>query len=276
MRFFPSSILVVLTLVAFAAEARDRPLLGDVENGKKLLKEADAKVRVDGAWLNQFPDSQILKMLESGKGGFPEVESDNVLDTWDALAALRAQNTNLRDLSDDVSHVYVAETELDVHAKKRLTDEAKIKAGAIEDKRRVFVTYVVEGTKASDDPAFVNARQARKRDQLKKDFKKGYVVFVKLPGFRGGAYEVAFAIDTDIKITDVVVRDATGNAPADLNQAAHRFVGKGARGRYDSLKAGGAGKAIGELQDPLSDAFLMAAESIYMFEVDERDYFAFD
>ena len=79
-----------------------------------------------------------------------------------------------------------------------------------------------------------------------------------------------------MKITAAVVRTPAGDAPADLNQAAQRFVGKGARGKYDALKAGGAGKAISELTEPLSDACLAAAEAVYMFEVDERDYFAFD
>ena len=46
--------------------------------------------------------------------------------------------------------------------------------------------------------------------------------------------------------------------------------------QYAALKAGGAGKAIAELERPLSDAFLLAAEAVYMFEVVERDYFAFD
>jgi hypothetical protein len=123
---------------------------------------------------------------------------------------------------------------------------------------------------------FVTPRETKRRDVLKKDKKQGYAVFVPLGGFKGGGYEAAFAIDKDMKITHVVIRDSKGREPDVLNQAAARFVGKGARGRYDELRAGGAGKAISELQTPLSQAYLLAAEAIYMFEVDERDYFAFD
>ena len=47
-------------------------------------------------------------------------------------------------------------------------------------------------------------------------------------------------------------------------------------GKYEALKPGGGPKVLAELQDPLSDAYLLAAEAVYMYEVDERDYFAFD
>ena len=33
---------------------------------------------------------------------------------------------------------------------------------------------------------------------------------------------------------------------------------------------------VAELEKPLSEAFLIAMESVYMFEVIEKDYFAFD
>ena len=163
------------------------------------------------------------------------------------------------------------DTKLDEHAQKRLTDQAKISSSAVETERRVFGLYKT----GSEGLAFVGPKETKKRDKLKKDTKVGYVVFLPIPGFRGGKYEAAFAIDKDIRVLSVVVRAPDGSAPTDLNQAAARFVGKGARGQYAELKAGGAGKALGELARPLSDAFLLAAESVYMLEVDEREYFAF-
>ena len=86
---------------------------------------------------------------------------------------------------------------------------------------------------------------------------------------------VAFGISKDMQITAIEVRGPDGDAPDDLNQAAKRYVGKGARGKYTALKAPGAGRAMNDLKRPLSDAFLLAAERIYMYEVQERDYFAF-
>ncbi len=255
--------------------AADRPVSGDVVNGDRLLKEAEASVRVDGSWINRYPDESILKLLESGKDGFPEVDSDNLLDRWDVLTSLRLRNTDLRDLSGDATHVYVAETKLDDNAAARLRDQAHLPPAKIEAERRVFALFTLaEGSK--NKLSYTGPKETKKRDKLKKDKKAGYVVFVPLTGFKGGGYEAAFAVDPDIKITRVVVRDGKGSTPDDLNQAAQRFVGKGARGKYDELKAGGAGKAVAEIQGPLSQAFLAGMEAVYMFEVDEREYFAFD
>jgi hypothetical protein len=258
--------------------AGDGPALGDVVHGDALLKEAGATVRVDGAWINRHPDEAILKLLESGKDGFPAIDSDNVLDRWDALAALRARNTDLRDLVPDATHFYVAETKLDENAEKRLRDQARIPADGVVTARRVFVAFALGEDEGGNrkQKQFVTAKESKKRDRLKRDKKLGYVVFATLEGFRGGRHEVAFAVDKDIKITRVVVRDDQGEATDELNQAAQRFLGRGARGKYEELRAGGAGKTIGELTTPLSRAFLAAMESVYMYEVDERDYFAFD
>ncbi len=274
------SALVLAPLLSLTAPgAEGRGLAGDVVHGDLLLKEASATVRVDGAWINRYSDEVILKLLESGKDGFPEVDSDNLLDRWDVLASLRTRNTDLRDLSNEATHVFIAETKLDENAETRLKEQGKLPSSKIEAARRVFALYSlpVDGDKGGDKPlVFISQKETKKRDILKKDKKTGYVVFMPLPGFKGGGYEVAFAVDKDIKITRCVIRDAKGNEPDDLNQAAQRFVGKGARGKYEELKAGGAGKAVADLQTPLSQAFLSAMEAVYMYEVDERDYFAFD
>ncbi len=273
-----ASSLLLLSVAAIAAE---RPIIGDVANGERLLSAAGAKVKVDGAWLNALPDPALVKALENGRNGMPEIEGDTVLDAWDVLAAYRAKNTDLRDLAGVADTVVIAETKLDDNAKERLKGQGKISPSKIDDKRRVFALFDVDGDGdgkgvGAGDFTFISAKETRKRDTLKRDKKVGYAVFLPLPGFRGGKYEIAFGIDKDMKITEAFIRADNGDAPADLNQAAQRFVGKGARGKYDSLKAGGAGKAISELAGPLSDAYLLAAEAIYMFEVEERDYFAFD
>ncbi len=273
-----ASSLLLLSVAAIAAE---RPIIGDVANGERLLSAAGAKVKVDGAWLNALPDPALVKALENGRNGMPEIEGDTVLDAWDVLAAYRAKNTDLRDLAGVADTVFIAETKLDDNAKERLKGQGKISPSKIDDKRRVFALFDVDGDGdgkgvGAGDFTFISAKETRKRDTLKRDKKVGYAVFLPLPGFRGGKYEIAFGIDKDMKITEAFIRADNGDAPADLNQAAQRFVGKGARGKYDSLKAGGAGKAISELAGPLSDAYLLAAEAIYMFEVEERDYFAFD
>ena len=267
-------IVFTAVLAVSAAHAEDRPLLGDVVNGARLLSKAGAEVRVDGAWLNASSDEQILAKLAKGSDGFPRIDSENLLDRWDVLATFRAKNSDLRDLALGADTVMLMTTKLDENAEKRLTEQAKISSSSIEAERRVFGLFKTDTKEA--DLAFVGVKESKKRDKLKKNTKVGYVVFINVPGFRGGKHEAAFAIDKDMRIQGVAIRAPDGSAPVDVNQAAARFVGKGARGQYAALKAGGAGKAIGELERPLSDAFLLAAEAVYMFEVVERDYFAFD
>jgi hypothetical protein len=270
MRRFVISLAALLALPVLADE---RPLIGDPVHGAQLLKDAGYEVKVDGAWINALPDDVMLDKMKSGSLGFPTVESDNVLDRWDALAALRGKNADLRDHHLGATHVLVMDTKLDEHAEKRLTEQAKLKSSIITAERRVFGLYKLDGEQGL---SFVTEKESKKRDKLKKNTKLGYLVFVKIPGFRGGDYEAAISVDKDVRVQSVEIRAPNGEAPLDLNQAAARFVGKGARGRYDELKAGGAGKAIAELARPLSDAYLLGMESVYMFEVAERDYFAFD
>ena len=266
-----SLTIITLFFLSAAAFANNRPLIGDAKNGDKHLGVAGFDAKVDGAWLNQFPDDVIIEKMVRGDGGFPQIDSENVLDRWDALAALRAKNTDLKDLLGGADSVLVMPTTLDEHAVGRLKDQAKIPSSAIDESRTVFGLFKTGASGLS----FVGPKENKKRDKLKKDTKVGYAVFLPIPGFRGGKYEAAFAIDKDMRIQSVSIRAPDGSAPTDLNQAAARFVGKGARGQYAALKAGGAGKALGELAAPLSDTFLLAAESVYMLEVDEREYFQF-
>lgn len=266
-----------------APRAQPAPYIGDVVHGEALLKAGDANIPVDGAWLNAFTYEDAVARLAKGNDGFPRVESDNVLDRWDALSAVQARNTLLVPLLMGGDTVLISATKLDDNAQARLRDKAQVPAAALDEDRRVFTVFKLGAAELgaasnvrTTPYSLVRDTDSRQRDQLKKDSKVGYVVFVKIPGFRGGAYEAAFAVDKSIRVEGVVIRAPDGSAPADLNQAAARFIGKGARGQYAPLKAGGAGRSVGELERPLSDAFLVAAESIYMYEVAEREYFAFD
>lgn len=253
-----------------------RPLLGDVVHGAKLYDSAarGKAVRVDGAWINSYTDEQMVRMLEEGKGGFPQVDSENPLDWYDVLAYIRAKNTDLRDVSSDADHVMVTEPEFDDAALQRLAEQAKIAEEEIPDDMKVFSLYKL-GSK-SNGLTWVSPKDSKKRDTLKRKLKDGYVVFIKLNGLREGGYEATIAVDKDIHIRQIIVRAPDGSLPDDLNQAAARYAGKGNRGKYEALRPGGAGKAVSELEQPLSKAFLMAMEGVYMFEVAEREYFTFE
>ncbi len=273
MAHFKRAVVVVFLLGSAVTRAQERPLIGDIVHGDALLKKADG-VKVDGAWLNANSDDANVESLKTGTNGFAQIASDNPLDAWDALAALRAKNADINDLLLGANHVMITDTKLDDPASKRLQEQAKIKTADIVDARQVFGLYKLEAPEGS--LTYVSAKDHKKRDKLKKDTKVGYVVFVKLAGFKDGGYEATFAVDKDVRLQRVEIRAPDGTAPAELNQAAQRFVGKGARGKYEDLKAGGTGKAIAELARPLSDAYLVGMESVYMYEVAERDYFAFD
>lgn len=275
-RCLASTALALVIALPVAAQD-DRPLVGDPYNGAKLYKKAagSKSAKVDGAWLNRFDDVTALKGLRSGKSGFPRIQGDNDLDRWDVLAYLRGNNADLRALLPDASHVLLSSGELDQHAEDRLKDSAGVKVSSGDEKGDVFALFALEKAQ-SDDLTRVIEKDHKHRDQLKPDKKVGYVVFMPLKGLRGGGYEAAIALSPDIEILAVEVRAPDGSAPDDLNQAAKRFVGRGGRGKYQALKAPGAGQAMRQLEKPLSDAFLLGAERVYMYEVKERDYFAFD
>ena len=256
-----------------------RPATGDVVHGELLLKRAGGdRVRTDGAFMNGFSDEQIIARLRSGKDGFPEIETDNVLDLHDVVAALRARTTDLRDLSGSATYALASRASLDDEATKRLVERGHLTVKDDQKVMPVFALYRLEtkDAKTVEPLRLVEERDTKLRDKLKRNTKAGYVVFVPLLGLRDGGYEAAFSVDKDIHIVALTVRDKTGAIDPELALAASRFVGKGARGQYDELKAGGAGKAVNELAKPLSDAFLRGMEAVYMFEVAERDYFAFE
>jgi hypothetical protein len=266
---------LAVALLALPAAAQERPLAGDPVNGAKLYKKAGkAKPKVDGSWLARYSEKSALKKLKSGKSGFPKISDDNELNRWDVLAYLQQNNTDVRELVPDSSHMLLSKGELDQYATERLTDQAKIKIPSGLEKGRVFVLFDL-GDKGPDVRR-VSEKNARVRDELKPDKKTGYVVFLPLTGYKGGKHEIGFGISKDIQVLNVVIRAPDGSTPDDLNQAARRFVGKGERGKYDKLKAPGAGRAMKNIAKPLSDAFLLAAERIYMYEVAENDHFQFD
>ncbi len=270
--------LLSLGLASPAFADDDRAQIGDIRNGEKLYKKASKKkVRVAGDWVNRYTDGQVIKGLKSGKGGFPKIRTDNILDLYDVAAFIRSRNTNLNALAGTNTHVLAGKGTYDEYAIERLKEQAKIVPGKKETTHRIFALFTVGGERdVDDDIKIVRPKANKKRDQLKPKVGTGYVVFMPLKGLRGGGYEVAFAVDRDIKILDAVIRAPDGSVPEDLNRIAARLKGRGGRGDYGRLKAGGGGRAAKELEKPMSDAWLMGMEAVYMYEVEERDYFAFD
>lgn len=260
---------------AFAQNATSKALVGDALHGEMLLqKSKSGPVKVDGNWLNGFDEPQALKSLAQGADGFPKVRTSNPLDSYDVLAYLMSRNTDLADLMPDADHALIAQPELDEFAVKRLQEQGGI-ATSEGDARRIFALFQVS---PGEDKRLrrVPVRDSKTRDALKPTMKVGYVVFMPLEGLGDAPMEAAIAMSNDMVIRSITIRSPDGSLPTALNQAARRFVGRGARGQYKPLRATGAGKAVRDLAAPLSKAYLLGAEHIYMYEVDEREYFAFD
>jgi|GEM_PF-1004668 len=269
--------LSALTVAATAATSDDENAvaIGDLQNGAKLWKKASKKaVKVDGNWANKYSNATMKKALTSGKGGFPKIKSDNALDLYDVIALIRSKNTYLDVLVPEASHMLLGKGVLDEYAEKRLAD-AKVTVGKADKKRRVFALFSLKDRAVHAALKRVKPKNSRMRDKLTPKKGVAYAVFVKLDGFRDGSYEAGFIVDRDIKIQHVSIRDKDGNEPADLNRAAARLKGRGDRGKYQALKLPGRGKAIKELSKPLSAAFLRGMESVYMYEVGEREHFEF-
>lgn len=272
-----TAVLVVVAGAPSALAWKDRPLGGDPVNGEKLWKKITKKpVKVDGAFVNALTDDQAAKALQLGKVGFPQLASENPLDRHDVVAYVRSRNVDIRDLiPEETTHVLIAEGKYDKFALERLKERAKLdELDAKDQEHRVFVLYDLGEPEA--DVVRVRTKQTKLRDKLKPKKKVGYAVIMPLPGVGGGGYEVGFVVDNDIRITAVEVRAPDGTRPDELNRAAARLVGRGARGKYDGLRLVGAGKAVRELEGAISRAFLLGMEAVYMYEVGERDYFAFD
>ena len=218
--------------------------IGDLQNGAKLWKKSSKKaVKVNGNWANKYSNATMKKALTSGKGGFPKIKSDNVLDIYDVIALIRSKNTYLDALVPEASHVLLGKGVLDEYAEQRLVD-AKITVGKADKKRRVFALFNLKERAPHAALKRVKTKNSRMRDKLTPKKGVAYAVFVKLDGFRDGKYEAGFVVDRDIKIQHVVIRDKDGNEPADLNRAAARLKGRGDRGKYKALKLPGRGKAI--------------------------------
>jgi hypothetical protein len=259
-----------------AADDELRPLAGDPVNGKKIFQKASKKsVRVDGNWMNARSDAALVAALKAGQDGMPKIKSESTLDIYDVVAYLRSTNADLRTHSGDATHALVATGTYDQYALERLKDRVGVVPAEKERTLQVFALYTLEAAQG-DEVVLIDVKDNKKRDQLKPKLKSGYLVVMPLKGVRDGGYEAAIAVDKDILITSVEIIAPDGTRPDDLNQVAARVVGKGGRGKYDGLKLVGAGMAVRDLEKPLSEAFLLGMEAVYMYEVSERDYFAFD
>lgn len=269
-------------MLATAASATDAPRLGDAANGAAIWKAscaschdsrgnaAKAPSLFDSDRFNAGSAPRWVKMLTRGQRGHKSMGRGATLNAWDALSYVADRNTAIADLKVPGDALFVGKGTFDEYAIERVEEAIKRKLTDGEKVRRVFAFYELGGEGMKRIP---NNPQAR--EVLLPEKQRGFAVVVPLQGFRDGVWEATFVVDKDIRIVDVVVRDQNGDAPRDVNRAARRFIGKGGRGKYAKLRPAGADRVAKRLAKPLTDAFLLGMEAVYMFERDEKERFEF-
>ena len=281
---FSIALLFVGLIQATPAFAKDQEVrFGDARNGQKLFNELAKKcaescgdlVRTDslanGNRVSVKSNKDLIRALQSGITNSDKIEkTPSLLDMIDLVSHLRAYNTNLEDFGLDANRAFHGTGTLNEYARERLEKEGGILPPKGEATYRVVAFYQVPDAKGK---LKIVPDSLTQRDVLEPNLIVGFAVFMPLENFKGGGYEVAIGVDKNIRIKNIFIRGPDGKKPAGLNRAARRYIGKGRRGKYSPLRAGGAGDAR-KLAKPLTKAFLLGMEAVYMYEQDERERFA--
>ena len=281
---FTFAFLFVTLLSAQSGLAKEADVrLGDHRNGKKLFEDLISKCRDQcGSVLkadslnngNRISVQSNKALLTSIRNGVEDNDSVrvklNLLDMLDIVTHLRNHNTTLKDFGLDANRAFHGSGTLDEYAKERLEKEGGVLPPKDQDTFKIVAFYKVPDAKG---PLSVIPDDLTLRDVLEPNLVTGFAVFMPLRNFKGGDYEVAIAVDKDIRIKQIVIRAPDGTAPRGLNRAVRRYIGKGNRGKYRKLRGGGAGMSK-KLEKSIHAAFLLGMEAVYMYERDERERFA--
>lgn len=284
-----NSIVLSVTRVVFMAALiwpvqaqAERVLDGDPVHGALLFQKncaschgeagvgAKAKALNSGAIINAQDERALLEML-TGDG--PEGLHDGLkrglarLDAWDVIGYLRSRVVMLPELFPKANHFIVKTYSIDKNAKNRI----KRSTGRLIDDKSGQAAVFTLFRRGSGAGLTLVPQNPRLLDGLKRKMKQGYVVF--LP-FRGK--ELALALGAkQYHIVALRVMDSNGHEDKDLNKLLSRFTGKGDRrlsGKPKArLKAGGGGRMVKALEKELTATYVLAAELITAYEVEERD-----
>lgn len=269
--------LLALTLSAFPSgepAAESRPLMGDPVHGAKLFEELCKSRYVetgvalfDSAELALLTDAQLYARIGEGSCVTDEQPEPfdasklDYLDKWDVLAFIRTLHLNLADFFPEASRYVSKVYTIDEFGLKRVAAAAS----PLPPEQRsapVFTFYDFEGEQGNlrfvpQDPIQL--------DQLKRDKKSGYLVFLPLKHgeFQG---EVGIGMDAQGVITKLMVHpDAPG--AAGLNAALSDFTGQGRLGQSEAFRV----KKHPALSKAIFPLYMRAMETVTMFIREERD-----
>jgi hypothetical protein len=280
---FGTLLLSLLHVGPSFAKKSDDVRFGDARNGSKLFKQLIEKCREscgdvmkqdslsNGNRISIKSNKGLIRLIQDGIASSDNVDkTPSLLDMIDLVTHLRANNTNLSDFGLTANRAFHGTGTLDEFARERLEKEGGVLPPKGEASFRIVAFYSVPD---ANGPLKVVPDNLSQRDVLEPNLITGFAVFMPLDNFKGGGYEVAIGVDQNIRIKNIFIRAPDGSAPASLNRAARRFIGKGRRGKYSKLRSGGAGDAK-RLEKPLTKAFLLGMEAVYMYEQSERERFA--
>jgi hypothetical protein len=283
--YFLFGTLLFSLLNAGPSFAKDKQVrFGDVRNGEKLFKQITEKCRntcgdimkqdalSNGNRISVKSNKGLIRMIQGDIGSSDVIEkTPSLLEMIDIVTYLRAHNTDLSDLGIKANRAFHGTGTLDEFARERLEKEGGVLPPKGEEASfKIVAFYSIPNVTGALKVVPDNLSQ---RDVLEPNLVTGFAVFMPLEKFKGGGYEVAIGVDQDIRIKNIFIRAPDGSLPASLNRAARRFIGKGLRGKYSPLRSGGAGD-VRLLQKPLTKAFLLGMEAVYMYEQSERERFA--
>jgi mono/diheme cytochrome c family protein len=279
---FPWLLAGGLSLLSGAASAEEAGVLvGDATMGNKLFQRecalchgADGKggksgvPLTDSGRLNLLRDEELYAALKSGAGVKDPKEHAlgdrlSYLEYWDAVAHLRTLHMTVADFFPKASRFVSKVYEIDANGLQRIEKAAgkqpKEKSAAVF----TFFSFPDEVgalTYVPQDPI--------KLDQLTKDKKAGYLVFLPFSsgGFDG---ELGIGMDAEGKITRALVHASAKNAEL-LNKQLANFVGLGKKGQKEPFKVGG-GKPMADLAADVFPAYLRAMETVTMYDREERE-----
>lgn len=277
---------VAMSLLPYAARAdtgskSERPWVGDPVNGKKLFaRECGACHGDDGKGgrtgvslgdsgaLNLVPDDAMFGAIKNGDGLKKPKEHAfasklGYLDIWDVVAHTRSLHMTLDAFFPGASRYVCKPYAIDTHGLDRLKQatgkELRDKSAA------VFTFFTFEG---EDGTLRYVPQDPIQLDQLKKNKKSGYLVFLpfETKGFSG---ELGIGMDGSGQITKLSVHAAAPGADV-LNKSLAQFSGLGKKGQKDPFKVSG-GKPMDELALDVFPLYLRAMETVTMYDREETE-----
>jgi hypothetical protein len=276
MKLTPFFAITLAAAPALAADAA-RPLVGDPIHGAKLFEEhCKSRYKTTGLGLftsdamNLITDDELYARVDEGDCVTEEqpakFDADGLsyLDKWDMVAFMRTLHMNLSDFFPEASR-YVAKTyTIDEYGLGRIAKAAE-PLPEDEQSAAVFTFFDIEGeagnlTYVPQDPI--------KLDQLEKDQKAGYLVFLPMEhdGFEG---EVGIAMDPRGVIEKMMVHPDAEKAEL-LNTHLARFEGRGRKGQTQPFEVSG-GRAVKRLAKVVFPLYLRAMETVTMYDREENE-----